>query len=287
MILPDDMVLSKPPPQPDFATRDNEDESSISVDDVDEEEILQLDVVTDFMSTKNDVTDIVDINISQLAKSTKNKEKLTALKRATLRYCISGLIDLLAHMRNWFSANDLEFMKKDFKPIIKPPDFEEEVDVFITEVEKAENAMLVRFMSNLGIDLGEWEFSAYATPAKAIEDRCRFARINQFILNGMLKLDLSDEQTKIVKVPFLQIAGAYGQVLLEDLVNGFYVVIPGLSFELPTKLSQIQKLRPAETYEEIGNMLDGLDYGPNKLDRNHGGRQKQKLHLSYQLKFKK
>ncbi|CAG8758187.1 6650_t:CDS:2 [Gigaspora margarita] len=370
MILPDGTVLPKPPPQPDFTARDDEDESSISVDDVDEEGIPQLDVVTDFMSTKakkwalpsgKNVTDVVDINISQLAKSTKNKEKLTAVERATLRYCVSGLIDLSAHMRNWFSADDLEFMKKDYKTIMKPPDFEKEVNIFITEVEKMVRSDLskaykfcierhansvnntciykiskiygdflfevidgtdmlecgkeihtevdviakacsyivkglikglnlhykwgesfcpsskstnfekgrkcdVRFLSISGIDLGEWEFSAHATATKAIEDRCRSARINQSILNSMLKLGLSDEQTKITKVQFLQIAGTYGQVLLEDLVNGFYVVIPGLSFELPTKLSQIQKLRSAETYEEIGNMLDGLDYGPNKLD---------------------
>ncbi|CAG8615025.1 4969_t:CDS:2, partial [Ambispora gerdemannii] len=51
----------------------------------------------------------------------------------------------------------------------------------------------VRFLSPAGIDLGEWEFAAEATPAKAVGD-----------------LDT-------IKVPFLQIAGVCGQLLVEDL----------------------------------------------------------------------
>ncbi|CAG8770658.1 2130_t:CDS:2, partial [Dentiscutata heterogama] len=65
----------------------------------------------------------------------------------------------------------------------------------------------VRFLSHTGIDLGEWEFSAQATPTKAIDDRCRSARINQSILNGLLSRDLTDAQVGIIKVPYLEIAG--------------------------------------------------------------------------------
>ncbi len=83
----------------------------------------------------------------------------------------------------------------------------------------------------------------HASATKAIGDRCRSARVNQSILNGILNLNLTDDQAKIAKVPFLQIAGTNGQMLLEDLVNGFYLVFPGSSFELPTKLSQIHKLK--------------------------------------------
>ncbi|CAJ0759644.1 1834_t:CDS:1, partial [Entrophospora sp. SA101] len=46
------------------------------------------------------------------------------------------------------------------------------------------------------IDLGEWEFAAEATPAKAIGGRCRSAGINQSILNILLSRKLTDEQVK-------------------------------------------------------------------------------------------
>lgn len=101
----------------------------------------------------------------------------------------------------------------------------------------------IRFLSSSSVDLGEWEFAVRANPTKAIGDRCRSARVNQSILYGMLKLNLTDDQAKIAKVPFLQVAETYGQMLLGDLVNGFYLVFPGSLFELPTKLSQIHKLR--------------------------------------------
>ncbi|CAI2184983.1 9461_t:CDS:2, partial [Funneliformis geosporum] len=42
----------------------------------------------------------------------------------------------------------------------------------------------VRFLSALGVDIGEWEFASNFTAQKAIGDRCRSARINQSILNG-------------------------------------------------------------------------------------------------------
>ncbi len=101
----------------------------------------------------------------------------------------------------------------------------------------------VRFLSQSGVDLGEWEFASNATPQKAIGDRCRSARINQSILNGLLNRNLTNEQVKKINVPFLQIAGTNGQMLIEDLIEGFYVVFPGPKFELPTKLQHIEKLK--------------------------------------------
>ena len=101
----------------------------------------------------------------------------------------------------------------------------------------------VRFLSPSGVDLGEWEFASNATPQKAIGDRCRSARINQSILNGLLNRNLTNEQVKKINVPFLQIAGTNGQMLIEDLIEGFYVVFPGPKFELPTKLQHIEKLK--------------------------------------------
>ncbi|CAG8602974.1 6424_t:CDS:2 [Funneliformis caledonium] len=101
----------------------------------------------------------------------------------------------------------------------------------------------VRFLTRSGKDLGEWEFAARATAAKVIGDRCRSARINQSILNNLLGFNWMDEQIDGVNVPFLQIAGTSGQMLLIDLTQQYYVVFPGGRFELPTNLQQIGRLK--------------------------------------------
>ncbi|GET04711.1 hypothetical protein GLOIN_2v1495217 [Rhizophagus clarus] len=75
----------------------------------------------------------------------------------------------------------------------------------------------VQFLGYTEIDLSGWEFSAQATPTKAIEDRCHSARINQSILNGLLSRNLIDAQVSLIKVPYLQIAGVFCQLLVEDL----------------------------------------------------------------------
>jgi hypothetical protein len=102
----------------------------------------------------------------------------------------------------------------------------------------------VRFLTSTGMDLGEWEFAVRATDSKTISDRCRSGRINQTILNGLLRLEWNNEQAELINVPFMQFAGVNGQMLIEDLVNGFYVVFPGQKFQLPTKLCQIEMLKP-------------------------------------------
>jgi len=94
-----------------------------------------------------------------------------------------------------------------------------------------------------GIDVGEWEFSANTTASKAISDRCRSARINQSILNGLLEYQLNDEQAKAIQVPFLQFSGTSGKMMVEDLVEGFYLVFPGPKFEIPTNLQSIKRLK--------------------------------------------
>ncbi|CAG8513839.1 10694_t:CDS:2 [Dentiscutata heterogama] len=103
----------------------------------------------------------------------------------------------------------------------------------------------LRFLSISGVDLGEWEFASEVIPHKVVSDRCRSARVNQSILNGLLNLNLTDEQAKNIKVPFVQICGTSGQMLIVDLVEDFYVVFPGPKFELPTKLQHIKKLKSA------------------------------------------
>ncbi|CAJ0886727.1 11721_t:CDS:2, partial [Entrophospora sp. SA101] len=77
----------------------------------------------------------------------------------------------------------------------------------------------VRFLSTSGVDIGEWEFASNLTAQKAI--------------------------AKKINVPFLQVASTSGQMLVEDLVEGFYVVFPGPTFEFPTKLRHIENLKSA------------------------------------------
>ncbi|CAG8774434.1 26705_t:CDS:2, partial [Dentiscutata erythropus] len=313
------------------------------------------------------VKDIFAKNLSQHTEMLKNKKKLTAEEKATLRYGVSRVIDLSAHMRVWFTETERQDMMKDHEEILKVPELTKDINEFIAKVEKMikegdangaykyclnqhadasvntcfykiskiygdflynvkdGNDLLycggehhteidvivktcsyivnglqngteihckwgesfcplsqsanyergrkcdVRFLSHTGIDLGEWEFSAQATPTKAIEDRCRSARINQSILNGLLSRDLTDAQTGIIKVPYLQIAGAFGQLLVEDLVNGFYVVYPGPIFEIPTRLNHIRKLKSViisfkhimEMYKEVNEILDELNHSRN------------------------
>ena len=44
-------------------------------------------------------------------------------------------------------------------------------------------------------------------------------------------------------MPFLQFAGTSGQLLIEDLIEGFYVIFSGPKFELPMRLKSIGKLK--------------------------------------------
>jgi hypothetical protein len=124
------------------------------------------------------------------------------------------------------------------------------------------------------MDLGEWEFAVRATDEKTISDRCRSGRINQTILNGLLRLEWNNEQAELINVPFMQFAGVNGQMLIEDLVNGFYVVFPGQKFQLPTKLCQIKMLKPTikitkyimDMYSKTNNLINNLETGYHAFD---------------------
>ncbi|CAG8457904.1 9048_t:CDS:10 [Cetraspora pellucida] len=238
------------------------------------------------------VKDIFAKNLSQHTEMLKNKKKLTAEEKATLRYGVSRVIDLSAHMRVWFTETERQDMMKDHEEILKVPELTKDINEFIAKVEKmikegdangaykyclnqhadasvntcfykiskiygdflynvkdgndllycggehhTEIDVIVKTCSYIvnGLQNGteihcKWGESfcplsqsanyERATPTKAIEDRCRSARINQSILNGLLSRDLTNAQTGIIKVPYLQIAGVFGQLLVEDLVNG-------------------------------------------------------------------
>ena len=73
------------------------------------------------------------------------------------------------------------------------------------------------------MDLGEWEFAVNATSTKTITDRCRSARINQTILNGLINLVVKNEHIEAMKVLYMQFAGTSGQMLVEVRINAFYV----------------------------------------------------------------
>ncbi|CAH1763091.1 14345_t:CDS:2, partial [Entrophospora sp. SA101] len=104
------------------------------------------------------------------------------------------------------------------------------------EILKVSELVGVHYKGGKRIDLGEWEFAAEATPAKAIGGRCRSAGINQSILNILLSRKLTDEQ-------------------------------------LPTKLAHIGELKSTikifnyamEIYEKVNKMFYELDHGHNLL----------------------
>ncbi|CAG8614692.1 3883_t:CDS:2, partial [Diversispora eburnea] len=118
------------------------------------------------------------------------------------------------------------------------------------------------------------EFSVRAVATKTIGDRCRSARINQSILNGLLEYNLNDEQAKDIHVPFLQFGGTSGQLLIEDIVEGFYIVFPGPKFELPTKLRDIKKLKTSinvikmviDMYKKIFETIENLETTRHEFD---------------------
>ncbi|CAG8485560.1 4400_t:CDS:2 [Funneliformis mosseae] len=51
-----------------------------------------------------------------------------------------------------------------------------------------------------------------------------------------------------------------GQMLIEDLVNGFYVIFPVQKFQLPTKLFQIKKLKANHKSYKIYPAWRGIVY---------------------------
>ncbi|CAG8495619.1 9337_t:CDS:10, partial [Ambispora leptoticha] len=308
------------------------------------------------------VDDIFNRNVSKNAETMKHKGKPTAIQKVFLRYGASRIIDLSAHMREWFSIEERQYMIKDHAAIVEIRKLPSEVDAFIANVEnmvhrgdinpayklsveshanssphscfnkitkvyseltKEGNDILesgehghteidvilkacsyiidglnkacgvyqkwgesscpltksanytkgrkcdVRNLSTSEVDLGEWEFAVNATPTKTITDRCRSARINQTILNGLMNLVVKNEHIEVMKVPYMQFAGTSGQMLVEVRINGFYVVIPGPKIELPKKLSQIAKLKPAvmtikhilDMYDEMNRFLNDLEVG--------------------------
>ncbi|CAJ0839686.1 22011_t:CDS:2, partial [Entrophospora sp. SA101] len=88
-------------------------------------------------------------------------------------------------------------------------------------------------------------------------------------------LDLTDDQTRATRVPYIQFAGVNGQMLVQCLVNGFYVIHPGLKLQLPTRINQINKLNLAiriikcvmDMYNIFNKTVNDLETNHNEFDR--------------------
>jgi hypothetical protein len=88
------------------------------------------------LSSNTFVDDIFNTNVRKNAEAMKRKAKPTAVEKVFLRYGASKIIDLSAHMREWFSLEDRQHMTKDHAAIVEPKKLPAEVDVFITNVEQ-------------------------------------------------------------------------------------------------------------------------------------------------------
>ncbi|RHZ81303.1 hypothetical protein Glove_122g132 [Diversispora epigaea] len=373
-IFPDGIKIGKPIrlniiPSDDSSQETDDDEEDIPL----EESFISTSSSSEIwtLPSGQNVGNIYANKIFENTKATKKKKKLTAVEKAILRYGASNIIDLSAHMKEWFCVDDKKFMTKNYESMLQIPELAPEESLFVLKIEEfvrkrkvdqaykhcmdthinsEKNSFLykiskiygdfiyksedqvnildftpesthtevdvivkacayiveglcknlevystwgesfcplsrstnyangrkcdVRFLSASGVDVGEWEFSAKVIANKTIGDRCRSARINQSILNGLLEYNLNDEQAKNIQVPFLQFGGTCGQLLVEDLVEGFYIVFPGPKFELPIKLRDIGKLKNTiniiklvmEMYERTCETIENLETFHHKFD---------------------
>lgn len=65
----------------------------------------------------------------------KNKRRLSAVEKVILRYGASQIIDLSAHMKQWFLIEDREFIMKDYKALLQVSEMPDEECSFIKIVE--------------------------------------------------------------------------------------------------------------------------------------------------------
>ncbi|CAB4389264.1 unnamed protein product [Rhizophagus irregularis] len=84
-------------------------------------------------SGKN-VGDIYTEKISENAHS-KIKKRLTAIKKAILRYGALRIIDLSTHMKKWFCENDKKFIKKDYESMLRVLKMTGKESSFVLKVE--------------------------------------------------------------------------------------------------------------------------------------------------------
>ncbi|CAG8550181.1 10810_t:CDS:10, partial [Scutellospora calospora] len=174
-----------------------------------------------------------------------------------------------------FCVDDRKFISNDHESMLQIPELAPEESLFILKVEESENQVNildftpksthtevdvivnlevystwstnyangckydVRFLSASGVNVEEWEFFTKVIANKTIGDRCRSSRINQSILNRLLKYNFNDDQ-----------------------------------FELPIKLRDIGKLKTTinviklvmEIYERTCETIENLETFHHKFD---------------------
>ncbi|CAJ0754603.1 9969_t:CDS:2, partial [Entrophospora sp. SA101] len=180
---------------------------------------------------------------------------------------------------------------KDFDIIV--PDFPAEINQFISQVEEDGRDMLfydskknteidvviyafsyIMDLLNQGLEIQEKCGESFCPPSQS-QSYTKGSRVNQSIFNGFLRLDLTDDQTRATRVPYIQFAGVNGQMLVQCLVNGFYVIHPGLKLQLPTRINQINKLNLAiriikcvmDMYNIFNKTVNDLETNHNEFDR--------------------
>jgi hypothetical protein len=85
--------------------------------------------------------------MSENTRATKKKKRLSPVEKAILRYGASQIIDLSAHMKQWFLTEDREFIMKDYKVLLQVSEMPDEECSFIKIVEDVR--VLLFFFSNL------------------------------------------------------------------------------------------------------------------------------------------
>ncbi|GBC46126.2 hypothetical protein GLOIN_2v1841252 [Rhizophagus irregularis DAOM 181602=DAOM 197198] len=96
--------------------------------------VLSSSKVWTLPSGKN-VGDIYTEKISENAHTVKNKKRLTAIKKAILRYGSLRIIDLSTHMKKWFCENDKKFIKKDYESMLRVLKMTGKESSFVLKVE--------------------------------------------------------------------------------------------------------------------------------------------------------
>ncbi|RIB11077.1 hypothetical protein C2G38_134939 [Gigaspora rosea] len=137
-IFPDDTKIEKP-------TRLNIIPSDDSSQETDDDEDIPLEESFISVSSSSEiwtlpsgqnVGDIYTSKIFENTRATKKKKKLTAVEKAILRYSASNIIDLSAHMKEWFCVDDRKFMSKDYESMLQIPELAPEESSFVLKVEE-------------------------------------------------------------------------------------------------------------------------------------------------------
>ncbi|RIA90151.1 hypothetical protein C1645_823714 [Glomus cerebriforme] len=289
-ILPDGVKIKNVTPL-NLLPSDNDNSIEEHNDDSDDEEDVPLPEETlNFvlnnkkswiLPSRQNVGDIVTKKMTANAKAIKRKKKLSAVKKAILHYGASQIIDLSTHMKEWFSLEDRKFMMSNYKSLLQVPSLTNEKSTFITTVENMVNEKRINEASDFCIQ-----------KYMSSNENSYLRKISKIYFDFIYRSEDGDMLDS--KHMEIDIAGMSGQMLVEDLIESFYVVFLGLPFELPMMIQHIEKLKSSVTiikfvmdmYEQISrimkikestnNAFDSI-FGNNDLDISKPAHCKSKL----------